>query len=232
MVWRYVGAVHRPRSRSATVPISAPDFRASDARTTCATKSSTTRVPTSSCISTVFSARHRNGAPDNFRRSSARAKGPRIRPDAADPERLIEVIQRCPSGALRYTRHGQTGPFTRTLRASASHTTDPTRFRGSISTPRPGAKVLRASASCCAAAVHRRTSHSATARTGTSTFGMNATEAGGPTQSSTTGIALKVPFSADEACIFQRRPALQLRSLPCANALGPPALIRQVKLVP
>jgi CDGSH-type Zn-finger protein len=36
---------------------------------------------------------------------------PWIRPDAADPERLIVVIRQCPSGALRYTRHGQTGPL-------------------------------------------------------------------------------------------------------------------------
>jgi hypothetical protein len=82
--------------------------------------------------------------------------------------------------------------------------------------------------------VHRGTSHSATARTGTSTFRMNATEAGDPTQSSTAGIAFKVPFSADEACIFQRRPALLRQSLSCATALGPDSAhnSRRVKLAP
>jgi CDGSH-type Zn-finger protein len=47
-----------------------------------------------------------NGLPQVFREGEE----PWIQPDSADPERIIEVIRRCPSGALRYTRHGQTGP--------------------------------------------------------------------------------------------------------------------------
>ena len=35
---------------------------------------------------------------------------PWIQPDRADVNSIIEVVRRCPSGALRYTRHGQTGP--------------------------------------------------------------------------------------------------------------------------
>ena len=34
---------------------------------------------------------------------------PWIQPDQADADTLIEVIRRCPSGALRYTQHGQPG---------------------------------------------------------------------------------------------------------------------------
>jgi CDGSH-type Zn-finger protein len=35
---------------------------------------------------------------------------PWIQPNSAPAEKIIEVIQRCPSGALRYTRHARTGP--------------------------------------------------------------------------------------------------------------------------
>jgi CDGSH-type Zn-finger protein len=35
---------------------------------------------------------------------------PWIQPDRADADTIIEVVRRCPSGALRYTRHGQSGP--------------------------------------------------------------------------------------------------------------------------
>lgn len=35
---------------------------------------------------------------------------PWIQPDRADADIIIEVVRRCPSGALRYTRHGQSGP--------------------------------------------------------------------------------------------------------------------------
>ena len=35
---------------------------------------------------------------------------PWIQPDRADADTIIEVVRRCPSGALRYTRHGQAGP--------------------------------------------------------------------------------------------------------------------------
>ena len=31
---------------------------------------------------------------------------PWITPDAADPDLVAEVVRRCPSGALRYERHG------------------------------------------------------------------------------------------------------------------------------
>jgi CDGSH-type Zn-finger protein len=34
-----------------------------------------------------------------------------IQPNAADAEQIIEVIRRCPSGALRYTLNGQAGPL-------------------------------------------------------------------------------------------------------------------------
>jgi len=35
---------------------------------------------------------------------------PWIQPDRADADSIIEVVRRCPSGALRYTRYGQPGP--------------------------------------------------------------------------------------------------------------------------
>jgi len=35
---------------------------------------------------------------------------PWIQPDRADADTIIEVVRRCPSGALRYTRQGQPGP--------------------------------------------------------------------------------------------------------------------------
>ncbi|HEY8594712.1 MAG TPA: CDGSH iron-sulfur domain-containing protein [Devosiaceae bacterium] len=35
---------------------------------------------------------------------------PWIQPDREDADRVVEVIDRCPSGALRYTRQGRTGP--------------------------------------------------------------------------------------------------------------------------
>jgi len=35
---------------------------------------------------------------------------PWIQPDRADADTIVEVVRRCPSGALRYTRHGQPGP--------------------------------------------------------------------------------------------------------------------------
>ena len=35
---------------------------------------------------------------------------PWIQPDRADADTIIEVVRRCPSGALRYTQHGQPGP--------------------------------------------------------------------------------------------------------------------------
>jgi len=35
---------------------------------------------------------------------------PWVQPDREDAERIVEVIRRCPSGALRYTRGGEDGP--------------------------------------------------------------------------------------------------------------------------
>lgn len=46
------------------------------------------------------------GLPEVFRHGEK----PWIQPDRADPEKLVEVIRRCPSGALRYTYKGEIGP--------------------------------------------------------------------------------------------------------------------------
>jgi uncharacterized Fe-S cluster protein YjdI len=46
------------------------------------------------------------GLPEVFRHGEK----PWIQPDRADADKLVEVIGRCPSGALRYTRRGETGP--------------------------------------------------------------------------------------------------------------------------
>jgi CDGSH-type Zn-finger protein len=46
------------------------------------------------------------GLPEVFRHGEK----PWIQPDRADADRLVEVIGRCPSGALRYTRRSTTGP--------------------------------------------------------------------------------------------------------------------------
>lgn len=53
------------------------------------------------------------GLPSVFRHGDAvriAMRRPWIQPDREDAERIIEVIRRCPSGALRYTREGETGP--------------------------------------------------------------------------------------------------------------------------
>lgn len=47
-----------------------------------------------------------HGLPEVFRHGEK----PWIQPDNAQPEKLIEVIRRCPSGALRYAFHGERGP--------------------------------------------------------------------------------------------------------------------------
>jgi CDGSH-type Zn-finger protein len=46
------------------------------------------------------------GMPSVFRHGEK----PWAQPDRGDTEQLIEVIRRCPSGALRFTRRGETGP--------------------------------------------------------------------------------------------------------------------------
>jgi CDGSH-type Zn-finger protein len=46
------------------------------------------------------------GLPEAFRHGEQ----PWIQPDRAAADELVEVIGRCPSGALRYTRRGETGP--------------------------------------------------------------------------------------------------------------------------
>jgi len=46
------------------------------------------------------------GLPEVFRHGEK----PWIQPDRAAADKLVEVIGRCPSGALRYTRRGETGP--------------------------------------------------------------------------------------------------------------------------
>jgi len=46
------------------------------------------------------------GMPSVFRHG----ENPWAQPDRGDTEQLIEVIRRCPSGALRYTRRAETGP--------------------------------------------------------------------------------------------------------------------------
>jgi CDGSH-type Zn-finger protein/ferredoxin len=48
-----------------------------------------------------------NQLPQVFREGD----NPWVQPNAADREHIIEVIRRCPSGALRYTLDGQTGPL-------------------------------------------------------------------------------------------------------------------------
>src|SRR5438552_9546372 len=62
------------------------------------------------------------------------------------------------------------------LRAFVSHETAPMRFRVAILTPTPGAKAPRVSALPSVAAAARRTSPSATVRTGASTFRTTGTE--------------------------------------------------------
>ncbi|MCC6948583.1 MAG: CDGSH iron-sulfur domain-containing protein [Bradyrhizobiaceae bacterium] len=57
---------------------------------------------------------------------------PWIRPDRADSEKLVEVIRRCPSGALRYSYKGETGPAHNDPPSVRIRKNGPYEVRGSI----------------------------------------------------------------------------------------------------
>lgn len=57
---------------------------------------------------------------------------PWIQPDRAEADQVIEVIRRCPSGALRYTRGAETGPDDRDAPAIRIRKNGPYEVRGEI----------------------------------------------------------------------------------------------------
>ena len=176
MASRCVVAERRTGSHSVTAPTSESGLRMSVVRTTRLTVSWTTEAQRSLCISTAFSARHRSAAPGHCHWSSARARSlgsSRIRQTRTPSSRSSDAAHQA-----RFDTHNTASPDKVTWgpQAFVSHETAPMRFEVSIWMSTTGARVPRVSALPSVAAVHRRTSLSATVRTARSSFRTRPTE--------------------------------------------------------